>query len=94
MKMNKRLKVFFISNTSEFFTNFLSNHIKKISSKHNVFIICNNANNLKKKNSKNVFFINVNFKRNLNIFYDIKALIEVFFLFFKNKTKYFFFFYA
>ena len=87
MKMNKRLKVFFISNTSEFFTNFLSNHIKKISSKHNVFIICNNANNLKKKNSKNVFFINVNFKRNLNIFYDIKALIEVFFYFLKIRPN-------
>lgn len=84
--MNKKFKIFFISNTPEFFSFFMINHIKKLSTKYDIFVCCENANSLKKKLPKNVFFININLKRNLSILSDIKVFFVLLFHFLKNKT--------
>lgn len=85
--MNKKFKIFFISNTPEFFSFFMINHIKKLSTKYDIFVCCENANSLKKKLPKNVFFININLKRNLSILSDIKVFFVLLFHFLKTKPN-------
>ena len=38
--MNKNSKIFLIANTSNFFSNFMLNHIKKLNKKYKLFIFC------------------------------------------------------
>ena len=85
--MNKRFKIVLISNTSNFFSAFTLKHIEQLSKKYNLFICCNNPGKLKKKVPNNVSLININFKRNINFFYDIIAFFVILFFFLKERPN-------
>ena len=73
--MNKRLKIFLISNTSNFFNVFMLNHIKQLSKKHDLFICCNDVEKLNSLIPANVSLININFKRGISLFNDIATFL-------------------
>jgi len=85
--MNKRFKIVLIANTSNFFNVFLLNHIEQLSKKYDLFICCNDADRLKKKIPSNVSLININFKRSINLFYDIATFFITLFFFLKKKPN-------
>ncbi len=85
--MDKKKKIFLISNTSNFFNSFMLNHVEKLSKKYHLFICCNNANILKKKFPTNVTFINVSFKRGINLLHDFINFFLVLFFFIKIRPN-------
>ena len=85
--MNKTPKFFLISNTANFFNSFMLHHIKELSKKYNVFILCLHANSLKKKVTKNVSLINLDLKRNIDLLSDLKVFFKILYLFLKIKPK-------
>ena len=85
--MDKKLKIFLISNTSNFFNSFMLNHVEKLSKKYDLFICCNNAKILKKKFPTNVTFINVSFKRGINLLHDFINFFLVLFFFIKIRPN-------
>ncbi len=85
--MNKNSKIFLIANTPNFFSNFMLNHIKKLNKKYKLFIFCNDAHNLKKSIPGEVSLNNINFKRGLNVLYDVKAFFVTLFFFIKIKPN-------
>ncbi len=84
--MNKRLKIALIANTSNFFNVFMLKHIKELSKKYNLFICCNDADKLKKKIPDNVSLININFKRDISLVYDVATFFFYIIFFLKKKT--------
>lgn len=85
--MDKKLKIFLISNTSNFFNSFMLNHVEKLCKKYDLFICCNNAKILKKKFPTNVTFINVSFKRGINLLHDFISFFLVLFFFIKIRPN-------
>lgn len=85
--MDKKLKIFLISNTSNFFNSFMLNHVEKLSKKYDLFICCNNAKILKKKFPTNVTFINISFKRGINLIHDFINFFSVLFFFIKIRPN-------
>jgi len=85
--MNKKFRIVLIANTSNFFNVFMLNHIEQLSKKFDLYICCNNANNLKKRIPSNITLININFKRGLNLFHDIISFLNTLFFFFKYKPN-------
>ena len=65
--MDKKIKIALISNTANFFSVFMLNHIEQLSKKYKVFICCNDVYKLKKKIPSNVSLININFKRGISL---------------------------
>ena len=84
--MNKKLKIVLIANTSNFFNTFMLNHIKHLSKKYELFVCCNDAYKLQQLIPCNISLININFKRGLNLFYDIVAFLVTIFFFLNKKT--------
>ncbi len=85
--MQKNLKILLIANTSNFFKNFMLNHIKKLSKKYEVTICCNNVNELKKIIPRNVSLYEINFRRGFNLFHDFFVFFYTIILFFKIKPS-------
>ncbi len=85
--MNKKEKIFFIANTSNFFNVFMLNHINYLSKNYHLFICCNNANKLKNKIPNNVSLIDLRFKRGLSLFHDTISFILTLFFFLKNRPN-------
>lgn len=79
--MNKKFRIVLIANTSNFFNVFMLNHIEQLSKKFDLYLCCNNANNLKKRIPSNITLININFKRGLNLFHDIISFLNTLFFF-------------
>jgi glycosyltransferase involved in cell wall biosynthesis len=86
--MNKKLKLVLIANTSNFFKVFMLNHINILSKKYNLFICCNDVNNLKKKIPNNVSLINIRFERGISFLNDVKAFFITLFFFLKIKPNF------
>lgn len=86
--MNKRLKIALIANTSTFFSVFMLNHIKELSKKYNLFICCNDVDKLKKKIPNNVSLININFKRDISLVYDVTAFFFTLFFFLRKRPNF------
>lgn len=85
--MDKKKKIILISNTSNFFNSFMLNHLEKLNKKYDLFICCNNVKILKKKLPANVTFININFKRDINLLHDFIDFFLVLFFFIKIRPN-------
>lgn len=83
--MDKKIKIALISNTANFFSVFMLNHIEQLSKKYKVFICCNDVYKLKKKIPSNVSLININFKRGISLLSDINAFFVTLFFFLKKR---------
>ena len=85
--MNENLKILLIANTSNFFRNFMLNHIKNLSKKYEVIVCCKNADKLKKIIPRSVTLKEINFQRGFNLIYDVLALFNLLFYFFIKKPQ-------
>lgn len=83
--MNKKFKLFLFANTYNFFNSFMVNNIKHLSKKYELYIFCSDAKKLKKLIPNNVSLINIDFKRGLRLFYDIKTFFITLFFFLEKK---------
>lgn len=79
--MIKKYKLILVANTFVFFKVFLLNHIKYLSKKYDIFIICNNSIELKELIPRNVSLININFKRGFNFIHDVLSFFMILYFF-------------
>ena len=86
--MKKSFKIAFVATNHGTIRSFMLPHIRKLSSKHDIFIFCKDANLLKKLVPKKVILNNVNFKRKPSLLSDFITLLKLIGVFFNEKFDY------
>ena len=79
--MSKKIKIVLIANTATFFKSFMLSHVKQLSKKYELIIICNDIDKLKKFVPNSVLLKNIKFKRGLNFFNDLISFFVTLFFF-------------
>ena len=85
--MKKKLTIALVATTANTLNSFMLAHVKKLSTKYNILIYCNNALSLKKLVPKSVILKNINFKRKPNLVIDFLTFLTLLFFFLKNRPN-------
>ena len=78
-------KVLFLSTLDLNIHSFCKEHILNLSKKYKVFVLTNYKNKKKIFRSRNIFERHINIYRDINFIYDIKILIQIYLIFFREK---------
>ena len=86
--MKKKIKISIIANTSSFLRIYTLKHIELLSKNYEIFICCNNAQQLKSVVPNNVLLIDINFKRGISLFNDIYTFFVTLLFFLKKRPDF------